>query len=137
MTVADGLFEGEGDGVRLIGSRCPACGTTYFPQARGCRNPACDHPAIGRVQLPRRGRLVSYTIQHYRPPPPFQMDDWQPYAIGLVDLGDGVEVMGMMTGVAIDSIAIGIDVRLVAEPLFHHPDGAAVMTYKFVPDTPA
>ncbi len=130
--VARGLFDVGADGTtRLVGSRCGGCGTSYFPQAVGWRNPDCDAPALSMALLPPEGRLVSYTIQHYRPPPLFRMDDWAPYAIGLVDLGDGVEVMGMLSGFDLDAVAIGTEVRTVAEPLYVDDTGGVVATYKF------
>lgn len=135
VPVAEGLFDTDAGTTRLVGSRCGGCGTVYFPQAPGCRNPSCPAPTLERTLLPGHGRLVSYTIQRYQPPPLFRTDDWQPYAIGLVDLGDGVEVMGMLTGVALDAIAIGARYAVVAETLFVDADRGAVATYKFAPET--
>ena len=131
VPVAEGLFETIAGTTRLVGSRCGGCGAVYFPQAHGCRNPDCPAPALERMLLAGRGRLVSYTIQRYQPPPLFRIDDWQPYAIGLVDLGDGVEVMGILTGVALDAIAIGACYAVVAETLYVDTDRGSVVTYKF------
>jgi uncharacterized OB-fold protein len=78
--------------------------------------------------------LLSYTIQRYQPPPLFRMDDWQPYAIGLIDLGSGVEVMGMLTGLELDAIRIGMPLRMVVEALYVDATRGAVATYKFAPD---
>ncbi len=133
VLVADGLFEMVEDGARLLGSRCTGCGTLYFPQALSCRNPRCDDKSVEQTHLPATGTLASFTIQRYRPPPLFRMDDWSPYAIGLVDLGDGIEVMGMLDGVALDDIRIGMAMKLVGEPLFTGEDGTKVLTYKFAP----
>ena len=132
--VADGLFEAGEDGARLIGSRCAGCDTLYFPQATSCRNPGCDDKRVARALLPARGTLHSFTIQRYRPPPLFRMDDWAPYAIGLVDLGEGVQVMGMLSGVSLDAIEIGMMLSLVAEPLYVDPERGTVLTYMFAPD---
>lgn len=129
--VADGLFEQGPDGPRLIGSRCCGCGMIYFPVAPGCRNPDCDIDKLERVLLPDRGTLLSYTVQRYQPPPLFKMDNWEPYAIGLVDLGAGVEVMGMLTDFALDAIAIGAPVQLIVEHLYDDPAEGPVCTYKF------
>jgi uncharacterized OB-fold protein len=136
-SVAEGLFEETADGARLIGSRCNGCGTSYFPQAPGCRNPDCTAPRLERAHLPQQGRLISYTVQRYRPPALFRMDDWAPYAIGLVDLGDGVEVMGMLTGVDPEAIVIGIPMRLVIETLYTDAERGPVTTYKFAPEVTA
>ena len=129
--VADGLFEIAADGARLLGSRCTGCDAIYFPRTLSCRNPACDVKAVQHTQLPAAGTLISYTVQRYRPPALFRIDDWSPYAIGLVDLGGGIEVMGMLHAIPLDDIRIGMALKLVAEPLFTGDDGTPVLTYKF------
>jgi uncharacterized protein len=135
IPIAEGLFDiGEGE-AHLIGSRCIGCGTLYFPQALSCRNSRCSDKRLAKERLATRGSLVSYTVQRYRPPPLFRMDDWAPYALGLVHLGEGLEVMGMLTGFQFDDIRIGSPVRLVVEPLYVAKDGQEVVTYKFAPDT--
>lgn len=133
VPVADNLFEVDEAGPHLIGSRCTGCGTLYFPQALNCRNSHCPDKRVGPEHLPARGTLISYTVQRYRPPPLFRMDDWAPYAIGLVDLGEGVEVMGMLTGVELDEIRIGDAVHLVLERLYFDEGRGDVVTYKFAP----
>ncbi|GGA61485.1 hypothetical protein GCM10011395_34780 [Sphingomonas psychrolutea] len=133
--VADGLLELHGEQPRLIGTRCTACGSLYYPQALSCRNPGCREKTIQRAMLPTHGVLISYTVQRYQPPALFRIDDWKPYAIGLVDIGDGLEVMGMLSGFALDAIAIGSRVRLVVEPLYIDAARGPVLTYKFAPET--
>ena len=86
-----------------------------------------------RAALPACGTLYSYTVQRYRPPPLFRMDDWQPYALGLVDLGEGLHVLGMMTGLAFDDIRIGMPVCLVVETLYVDAARGHVSTYMFAP----
>jgi uncharacterized OB-fold protein len=61
------------------------------------------------------------------------MDDWSPYAIGLVQLGDDLQVMGMLQGIPIDDIRIGAELKVVAAPLFSGPEGIETLTYKFAP----
>ena len=135
VPVAEGLFVLDNGTPSLIGSRCRGCGTVYFPQALSCRNPHCRTKLLERALLPNTGTLFSYTIQRYQPPPLFRMDDWAPYSIGLVDLGDGVQVMGMLTGMAHEDIRIGMALRLVIEPLFTDAVRGSVTTYKFAPDS--
>jgi uncharacterized protein len=133
VPVAEGLFEQRPGGPRLIGSRCAGCDTLYFPAAQSCRNPACAEKRIEPALLPAAGTLLSFTIQRYQPPPLFRIDNWQPYAIGLVDIGAGVEVMGMLTGLPLDAIRIGMPLQLVVEPLYADPGRGTVATYKFAP----
>ena len=133
VQVADGLFAGTGTQTRLIGTRCTSCGALYFPTALSCRNPLCRDKRIEPARFGERGTLYSYTVQSYRPPPLFRMDDWAPYAIGLVELPEGIRVMGMLTGVALDQIRIGMALALTTEPLYTDEQGRAVLTYKFRP----
>ena len=133
VAVAEGLFEVQPEGPRLIGSRCASCDTIYFPVALSCRNPHCAEKRIEPALLPNRGALLSYTVQRYQPPPPFRMDNWEPYAIGLIDLGAGLEVMGMLTGVSFDALRIGMPLRMVVETLYTDAERGAVATYKFAP----
>jgi uncharacterized OB-fold protein len=133
VPVADDLFRVTADGAALLGSRCTGCGSHYFPKSLSCRNPGCDAKAVEEVLLGRRGTLYSYTVQSYQPPPLFRMDPWQPYAIGLVELPEGLRVMGMLTGFALDDIAIDAPVELVVETLYRDPSGREVLTYKYAP----
>ena len=131
---AEGLFElAEGE-PRLVGARCNGCQTVYFPQTVFCCNPECRSKQVVRILLPPCGMLHSFTIQRYRPPPLFRMDDWSPYAIGLIDLGDGLHVMAMLSGSGLDEIRIGMVLRLVLEPLYTDTERGPVLTYKFAPD---
>ena len=133
LPVAAGLFEGTGSAARLIGTRCTTCGTHYFPKTLSCRNPQCLEKAIQDVRLSREGTLYSYTVQHYQPPALFRMADWAPYAIGSVELPEGLRVMGMLTGCDPTSLQIGMALELTVETLYRDEQGQAVQTYKFQP----
>jgi uncharacterized protein len=133
LPVAEDLFRSTPDGPALVGTRCTGCGTHYFPKSLSCRNPACHAKAVEEVTMGRRGRLYSYTVQAYRPPALFRMDDWAPYAIGLVELPEGLRVMGMLSGCALDELRIDTPVELVLRPLYQDADGRDVWTYTYAP----
>lgn len=135
VPVAAGLFEGTGSAARLIGTRCTSCGTHYFPKTLSCRNPQCLEKATQDVLLSREGTLYSYTVQHYQPPALFRMADWAPYAIGSVELPEGLRVMGILTGCEPASLTIGMAVELTVETLYRDEHGREVQTYKFQPRT--
>lgn len=135
VPVAAGLFEGTGNSARLIGTRCTSCGSHYFPKTLSCRNPQCLEKATQDVLLSREGTLYSYTVQHYQPPALFRMADWAPYAIGSVELPEGLRVMGMLTGCEPASLKIGMAVVLTVETLYRDEQGREVQTYKFQPRT--
>lgn len=131
--VAESLFVHDDDGVALVGSRCTGCASHYFPVALSCRNPACSVKVLEPATLGRRGTLYSWTVQEYRPPALFRMDDWAPYALGLVELPEGLRVLGMLTGCAPTDLVVDMALELVVERLFTDEDGRDVLTYKYAP----
>ena len=135
LPVAEDLFRATADGPALVGTRCTGCGTHYFPKSLSCRNPACQAKTVEEVMMGRRGRLYSYTVQAYRPPALFRMDDWAPYVIGLVELPEGLRVMGMLTGCERGDVHIDMPLELVIEALYRDEQGRDVVTYKFSPAT--
>lgn len=137
IPVVEGLFDVDGGASALLGAKCGGCGTHYFPRRAHCSNPDCEGRALDNVRLGRRGTLYSYSVQAYRPPPLFGMEPWAPYAIGLIDLPEGVRVMGMLAGVAPETLRIGAEMELRIEPLRRDADGRAVLTYRFAPVEPA
>src|SRR5579885_2761757 len=72
----------------LLGTRCMACGTYYFPRlATLCRNPGCNGEKFEEVPLSRRGKLWSYTSASYQPPPPYVAHEpFAPFGIAAVEL---------------------------------------------------
>ena len=131
--VAADLLSSADSGVALLGSRCTGCASTYFPRAVSCRNPECDDKTLVDVELGRTGVLYSWTVQHYRPPALFRVDDWQPSAVGLVELPEGLRVLAMLTGAEPGEIPIGAAVRLTTLPLYCDEDGTPVITYAYEP----
>lgn len=133
VPVAENLFQGTGAAARLIGTRCTSCGTHYFPKSLSCRNPQCHDKKVEDALFGRYGTLYSFTVQAYRPPALFRMDGWAPYAIGLVELPEGIRVMGMLTGCRNDEVRIGMQLELTVEALYRDEEGREVLTYKYMP----
>lgn len=125
------LMELDSRGTHLIGTRCKSCRELYFPSTITCRNPVCDEGDLESTRLASSGTLFSYTIQYYQPPPLFRADNWQPYAIGLVDLDDGIRVSGILSGIAFEDIRIGERVILGVLPLYIDDSGCQRMTHAF------
>lgn len=107
---APGIFTGQGEATRLIGSRCPGCGAVDFPARAECG----DGGVPSLVELSPRGTLYSYTV--VRTKPPFGLP--APYALGYVDLADGgPRVLMPLDPAAIGGFAIGMALRLSSGPL--------------------
>ena len=106
----------------LIGARCPECGTFVFPPREGtCPNPACTSETLDPIPLSRRGRIWSYTENHYPPPPPYvAADPFEPYALAAVELeAEGIVVLGQVKqGVPVSSLRVGLEMQLTIETLY-------------------
>ncbi|MEV7417438.1 OB-fold domain-containing protein [Streptomyces sp. NPDC089919] len=97
------------DGVaehRLLIQRCTGCGTLRFPWLPGCN--ACASPDWDTVEACGAGTVFSYVVMHHPPFPAFD----PPYAVGLVELAEGVRMITNITGVPYDKVRIGMPVRL-------------------------
>jgi hypothetical protein len=130
--VVEDVLDLEGGAPVLKGTRCRDCGAVYFPRAVSCRNPACDGKAVEPVRIAGRGRLYSFTIQRYRPPPLFALEPWAHYALGLIDVEDGLRLMGIIDA-PLDAIRIGMPLSLSTTTL-GEAGGRLVVTHAFVPD---
>lgn len=130
----EGLFTDEGGDARLLGSRCATCATPYFPRSGRCHNPGCDESATEDASFGPAGTLWSFSVQNYPPPPPARTDDpYVPYALGVVDLDDGLRVVGRMDVADPDDLSVGGRVELVLAPMCHDEDGTEVITWMFRP----
>jgi uncharacterized OB-fold protein len=114
---------------QLLGSRCPVCGEIFFPKKDHgpCIN--CQSTKLEEVKLSRRGKIYSYTVVMQRPPVYYQGD--VPYALGYVELPEGVRVESLLAAPDLESLRIGMDAELVIERLHDDEAGNEVMTYKF------
>ncbi|WP_051185070.1 Zn-ribbon domain-containing OB-fold protein [Desulfatiglans anilini] len=124
VPVRENLFD-ELDGGRLHANRCKACGKIYFPQAPFCFD--CLEKTMEPVILSRKGKLYSYTIgrmasTHFPPP----------YAVGLIDLPEGVRVFAPLVMTKDEPYRIGMQMELSIEELWQEED-QHVIGYKFKP----
>ena len=70
--------------------------------------------------LSRRGRVWSYTENHYAPPPPYvAADPFEPYALAAVELDDeGIVVLGQVAkGVRAADLRVGMEMQLELDML--------------------
>jgi len=122
----------------LMGSRCVACGELYFPRARGCTR--CCGTELVDTALGHSGRLWSWTIQGFRPKPPYDGSSanggeasFQPYGVGYVELECGLKVESRLTVADPAWLRIGMPMRLTLEAYRHQPAGEALHTFAFEP----
>jgi uncharacterized OB-fold protein len=132
--VIQNLFAETSEGPRLLGSKCTTCGAPYFPKSPVCHNPACNAARIEDAAFGPRGTLWSFAVQYYAPPPPVKYDEpFVPFAIGVVDMPEGLRVLGRLSVEDLKTIKIGMPVELVIERLCGAAEGGEITTWKFRP----
>lgn len=131
---AEGLFADTPNGPRLLGSRCATCETPYFPRSSGCHNPDCDLSKMEDILLGPKGTIWSLSIQTYPPPPPVVCSDpFEPFAAAMVDLEEGLRVLGRIHAEDPGAVQVGDEVELVLASLGRDPDGNDVISWQFKP----
>ncbi|MFJ4788630.1 Zn-ribbon domain-containing OB-fold protein [Streptomyces sp. NPDC088794] len=83
-------------GNRLRGSRCADCAVATYPADPAC--PRCGGPAEP-VALSGTGTLWTWTVQRYAPKsPPYAppVAGFTPFAVGYVELPEGVRVLAVL-----------------------------------------
>ena len=126
------IFADDQDGkVRIIAGRSRENGQIVFPLPQGA-----EEADYERIELPPSGTLWTYTVQRIPPKnPPFvginSPDEYQPFAVGYVRLGDEVMIEGRIAGEP-DSLEIGMPMDCVTIS-FPTADGAEMATYAFTP----
>lgn len=132
--VTEGLFRETDAGPRLIGSRCSSCATPYFPASGLCHNPACSGGSLAEAEFGPTGRVWSHARQDYEPPAPVKFDTpFEPYAMAVVDLDDGLRVLGRVLVDDPSAVEVGMKVELAVAPLAHDEDGNEIVCWQFRP----
>jgi uncharacterized OB-fold protein len=121
-----GFWDGVAEHKLLI-QRCEGCEALRLPWLPGCS--ACGSPEWDTVEASGAGTVYSYVVMHHPPFPAFD----PPYAVGLIELAEGVRIVSNVVGVPYDKVRIGMPVQLeflrVDEefelPVFRGSDGGA------------
>jgi uncharacterized OB-fold protein len=115
-------------GRSLTGSRCLHCRTVAFPEARGCQS--CGHRSTETVELSPRGTVWGFTVQRFAPKsPPYVVPagGFVPFAVGYVELAEGVKVEAVLDCTDLAELEGAAEVSLVsAEPVPRFATDAAL-----------
>jgi uncharacterized OB-fold protein len=129
IPAVEGWFTTEEREPHLLGTRCTECGTYFFPPERfACRNPECRGTELEDVELSRLGKVWSFTVNHYAPPPPFvPADSFEPYGVAAVELPE--EQMVILGQVAGDPsrLSVGDEVELIVDTLYEDDENEYVV----------
>ncbi len=120
---------------QLLGSRCGSCNAVTWPKQGRC--PRCSGPDMTDRLLPTRGTLVAWTTQGFVPKLPYAgketADTFEPFGVGLVQLGDEVRVETRLTTADPAELKVGMELELTFVPLYTDDAGDEVMTVAFRP----
>jgi len=115
---------------RLEAGKCKNCSFIMFPPRLVC--PRCQSRVFNTVVLADAGKIVTYTIIRV-PPHPFS--DQAPYAVGIVELDDGVRLTGQIVDCSFEELKIGQRVKIEFRKVSQEGDaGVIYYGYKFVPE---
>jgi uncharacterized OB-fold protein len=121
----EGLFEETAGKSALVGARCRQCGQIIFPRRETCLK--CLGHDLELIHLSRNGKLYTYTIvhmtsEHFQPP----------YAIGWIEMPEGIKIFSQIRGWQEYPLKIGMDMELAFEKLWDEAD-REVVGYVFRP----
>ena len=119
---------------RLIGAKCRKCGMICFPPRRICMN-CGETDNFEEVKLSGRGKVYSYTIiargatvyEHRR-----EGLSGGAFPIALIELEEGIRVLGQITDCKPEEVRIGMEVEVVFRRIYEQ-DGIIRYGYKFRP----
>jgi hypothetical protein len=102
------FFEAAARG-ELLYQRCDACGHRQFHPRLLCT--ACGGD-VGWATASGRGVVHTFTIVRQNGEAPFR--DELPYAVAMIELDEGVRMMGNVTGCPVEGVCIGMPVEAYA-----------------------
>jgi uncharacterized OB-fold protein len=125
VPIREGAFVEGPEGGILMGNKCKSCGQVFFPKVVFCLT--CLNEEMEELKLGRRGKLYSYAIgrmssMHFEPP----------YAIGYVDMPEGLRIFAPLKMTEDKPFKVGMNMEVVIEKLWQEGDNE-VIGYKFKP----
>ena len=125
VPAVDGWFT-MGDEPALLGSRGAETGSYFFPKNLAfSRNPIAPTEGLNEVQLSRRGKVWSWTTNHYQPPAPYMAaDPFVPYTVVAVELiKEQMVVLGPLAPDADpEALSVGTEVEITLGTLYEDDD---------------
>jgi uncharacterized OB-fold protein len=126
VPAADNWFTMDEAAPQLMGERGVETGSYFWPTALAVSaNPSRPGEEREPALLSRRGRLWSWTTNHYAPPEPYVAPDpFVPYTVCAVELdAERMVVLGQLaTAADATRLEVGMDMELVLGPLYEDDD---------------
>ena len=91
---------------KLMGVRCVRCKHIMVPPRSICNN--CRSSRVEWTQLGSKGKLTTYTVVHMAPP---QFKHMTPYAVGIVEMAEGVKLPSIIRVARLELLKIGMELE--------------------------
>jgi uncharacterized OB-fold protein len=92
---------------KLMAGKCQKCGKIHLPPRPLCDN--CYSQQFSWIQVSGKGKLVTYTVINVAPA---QFQALAPYAVGIVELENGLKIPGMIQDIKQEQLKIGMELTL-------------------------
>ena len=113
--------------IKLVGTECTKCGYVCYPPKAAC--PHCGSREVRKIHLPRKGRVLSYTILNI---PVEGFESKVPLILALVELGKA-RILTQLTDVEVGEVYIGMPVEATIRKSPQMIEGATHYIIKFKP----
>jgi uncharacterized OB-fold protein len=119
---------------RIMAKRCKSCGGKYYPPRADCAH--CLESDMEWAEIPSEGKLLTFTQifvppAHYVSVPssmPFSRTIMEPPLVGIIEVEEGIRIMGFIPNMDTRKIRIGMSFKAVPELL---PDGRITIALRF------
>jgi uncharacterized OB-fold protein len=118
------IIKNNAGSIKLAGGCCGACGALSFPRAQVCVE--CLSENIKISAMSEYGVLYSYSIVRVGRP-----QDKVPYAVGYIDLENGIRLFSHFSDIA--ALEIDLPVSIKVKPAGESEDGAPLYQFWAAP----
>ena len=108
---------------KFLVPECSVCGARRWPPGPMC--PVCRSTETTWIESTGRGSVYSWLVVHHPVNP--VLADQVPYVVAMIDLEEGVRVVGNVEGCEPGEIVAGLPVDLVFET---HEDGMQIPNFR-------
>ena len=114
---------------RLMGNKCKKCGNVHYPKVEICKK--CGSKELEEYKLKPYGKLLSFT-EIYSPTEEFSA--YAPYCVGVIQLEEGPNILGMLADVKKENLSIGMKLRACFRKLYKDGNNGVIhYGIKFMP----
>jgi uncharacterized OB-fold protein len=92
---------------KIMAGKCQKCGKIYMPPRPLCDN--CYSQQFDWVNVSGKGKLITYTVIYIAPQ---QFQTLVPYAVGIVQLENGLKIPGMIQSLTLQQLNVGMELTI-------------------------